>query len=72
MKRPGIFFGAGRIFELSLGQMLWSRRTLFMALVVGVPVVLALVIRLLIEMGVPITRIGRNELSGATLFGLMF
>jgi ABC-type transport system involved in multi-copper enzyme maturation permease subunit len=52
--------------------MLWSRRTIFMALVVGAPVVLALAIRALIEMGVPITRVGRSELGGATLFGLMF
>ena len=26
-----------RVFDLSLGQMLWSRRTVFMALVVGGP-----------------------------------
>jgi ABC-2 type transport system permease protein len=34
-----------RIFDLSLGRMLWSRGTVFMALVVGLPVVLALIIR---------------------------
>ena len=27
-----------RIYDLSLGQMLWSRRTVFMALIVGGPV----------------------------------
>jgi ABC-2 type transport system permease protein len=68
----GVLHGTGRIFELSLGQMLWSRRTIFMALVVGAPVVLALVVRTLIELGVPITRVGRSELSGPVLFGLMF
>jgi ABC-2 type transport system permease protein len=72
VKAPGVLFGAGRVFELSLGQMLWSRRTIFMALVVGAPVVLAFAIRVLYEMGVPLNRVGRNELSGATLFGLMF
>jgi ABC-2 type transport system permease protein len=67
-----VFFGAARIFELSLGQMLWSRRTDFMGLVVGAPVLLALAIRALYEMGVPLNRVGRDEMSGAALFGLMF
>lgn len=45
--RP-LSFGAGttRIFELSLGELLWSRRTLFMALIVAAPVVLAAAARL--------------------------
>jgi ABC-2 type transport system permease protein len=43
---PGMVAASLRVFELSLGEMLWSRRTIFMALVVGLPVVLALVIRL--------------------------
>ena len=38
--------GAWRVFELSLGEMLWSRRTVFLALVVGCPVLVALVIRI--------------------------
>lgn len=68
----GMFYGASRVFELSLGQMLWSRRTIFMALVVGAPVLLAVIVRLLIELGVPVARVGRSELSGPVLFGLMF
>ena len=28
-----------RVFDLSLGEMLWSRRTVFLALIVGGPVV---------------------------------
>ena len=40
------FFGASRrVFDLSLGEMLWSRRTIFMALVVGGPVLLALIVK---------------------------
>ena len=35
-----------RIFDLSLGQMLWSRRSVFLALLVGGPVVLAVIIRM--------------------------
>jgi len=37
---------AARIFDLSLDQMLWSRRTVFMALVVGGPLLIALVVRI--------------------------
>ena len=40
------FFGASRrVFDLSLGEMLWSRRTIFMALVVGGPVLLAVIVK---------------------------
>jgi hypothetical protein len=42
---PSLFTAARRVFELSFGEMLWSRRTIFMALVVGGPVILALVFR---------------------------
>jgi ABC-type transport system involved in multi-copper enzyme maturation permease subunit len=38
--------GAARVFSLSLGQMVWSRRTLFVAVIVGGPVLLALAARL--------------------------
>ena len=34
---PSFVRSALRIYDLSLGQMLWSRRTVFMALVVGGP-----------------------------------
>ena len=34
---PGFLRLALRVFDLSLGEMLWSRRTIFMALVVGAP-----------------------------------
>ena len=44
--RPALWTSAARIFDLSLGQMLWSRRSVFLGLVVGGPVVLAAVLRL--------------------------
>jgi len=65
---PGFVQSSVRIFDLSLGDMLWSRRTIFMALVVGLPVLLALIVRVLFELGAPINR---NLASGSTLFGLM-
>jgi len=43
-----------RIFDLSLGQMLWSRRSVFLAVLVGGPVFLAAAIRFLTS-----TRLGR-------------
>ena len=42
---PSFLTATLRIFDLSLGRMLWSRGTVFMALVVGLPVVLALILR---------------------------
>jgi ABC-type transport system involved in multi-copper enzyme maturation permease subunit len=63
--------GAARIFELSVGQMLWSRRTIFMALVVGLPVVIAVILRLLFQAGVPVMQVGGTSISGPVLFGLM-
>jgi ABC-type transport system involved in multi-copper enzyme maturation permease subunit len=68
---PGLTSGALRIFDLSIGQMLWSRRTIFMALVVGVPVVIAVALRVMVELGAPIMRAGRSPVSGGVVFGLM-
>ncbi len=68
---PGLLTGAMRIFDLSIGQMLWSRRTIFMALVVGVPVVIAVALRLMVELGAPIMRAGRSPVGGGVVFGLM-
>jgi hypothetical protein len=60
-----------RIFDLSLGEMLWSRRTIFMALVVGVPVVIAVVLRLVTALGAPGLRMNGVVVDGPTMFGLM-
>lgn len=43
---PSFLSSSLRVFDLSLGQMLWSRRTVFMGLVVGGPVVMALLVAL--------------------------
>jgi ABC-type transport system involved in multi-copper enzyme maturation permease subunit len=69
-KTPTPMYASMRIFDLSLGEMLWSRRTVFMALVVGLPVLLALVVRVLFELGAPI-RIGGGAAAGPVIFGLM-
>lgn len=61
-----------RIFDLSLGEMLWSRRSVFLALLVGGPVALALMTRV-IWMVTPASslRINGDAVSGAGIFGLM-
>lgn len=60
-----------RIFDLSLSEMLWSRRTIFMALVVGSPVVLALVARLVQASGVAPLRVNGVRVDAASIFGMM-
>ena len=59
-----------RVLDLSLGQMLWSRRTVFLALVVGAPVALAVLFRVLEAMGLGVMRVGSRTVSGSTVFGL--
>jgi ABC-2 type transport system permease protein len=68
---PGIAYAALRVFDLSLSEMLWSRRTIFMALVVGVPVVLALAVRLVTVLGGSVGRVNGVAINGPTIFGLM-
>jgi ABC-2 type transport system permease protein len=62
---------AVRIFDLSLGRMLWSRGTVFMALVVGLPVVLALIVRLVEAIGGPAIQVRGQQMSGPAVFGFM-
>jgi ABC-type transport system involved in multi-copper enzyme maturation permease subunit len=69
-RTPRYFSSAMRVFDLSLSEMLWSRRTIFMGLVVGVPVVISLVLRLLQTLGVPI-QVNGMRMTGPAIFGLM-
>ncbi|HET9370798.1 MAG TPA: ABC transporter permease [Vicinamibacterales bacterium] len=70
-RAPGLLYAALRVFDLSLGEMLWSRRTVFMALVVGLPVFIAIVIRLFAAAGLPMGRANGVSLTGPIIFGLM-
>jgi ABC-type transport system involved in multi-copper enzyme maturation permease subunit len=70
-RTPGTLFAALRVFDISLGDMLWSRRTVFMGLVVGLPVVLAAIVRLFHELGAPGMRINNAAVTGPVIFGLM-
>jgi ABC-2 type transport system permease protein len=68
---PGFLYASLRVLDLSLGEMLWSRRTIFMALVVGLPVLLAFSVRLIEVLGAPAMRVNNIVISGPTIFGLM-
>lgn len=66
------FWGASRrVFDLSLGEMLWSRRTIFMALVVGGPVLLAVIVRALDVFGMTALRVNGRAIGGIGVFGVM-
>jgi ABC-type transport system involved in multi-copper enzyme maturation permease subunit len=68
--KPGLLPSALRVFDFSLGQMLWSRRSVFLALLVGAPVVLAFAVRIIAAtVGLPV--INGAGLSGPTLFGIL-
>jgi ABC-2 type transport system permease protein len=74
---PSFVASSFRIFDLSVGEMLWSRRTIFMALVVAAPVLIALFVRLLVELGAPIFQSGRPgsdspiHMTGPAIFGMV-
>jgi ABC-2 type transport system permease protein len=68
---PSLFTASRRVFELSFGEMLWSRRTIFMALVVGGPVILALVFRVIESLGMPALRVNGARVAGSSIFGVM-
>ena len=73
---PGFLASSLRVFDLSVGEMLWSRRTIFMALVVGLPVLIALRVRTLVALGMPLMEQGNGggmtiRMTGPSIFGLM-
>jgi len=68
---PRYVSSIARIFDLSLGQMLWSRRTIFLAVVVGAPVLLAVVARLVEASGIAPLRVNGVRVGGAGIFGMM-
>jgi ABC-type transport system involved in multi-copper enzyme maturation permease subunit len=71
-RTPSFVQSALRVFDLSLGQMLWSRRTVFLALVVSAPMLLGVIIRVLTAAGVHgSVRVGGGAIvSGPSIFGV--
>ena len=68
--RPALLTSVIRIFDLSLGQMLWSRRSVFLGLVVGGPIVLAVALRLAEASGLMFAP-NRPRPAGAMIYGMM-
>ena len=70
-KMPSLVTASLRVFDVSLGEMLWSRRTVFLALIVGGPVIIALIMRAVDLMNLPALRVNGVRMGGAGIFGLM-
>jgi ABC-2 type transport system permease protein len=74
-RAPGLVRSSFRIFDLSLGEMLWSRRTIFMGLLVAAPVLVALLVRFLVGLGLPLfeERGGTSpiRMTGPAIFGMI-
>src|SRR5688572_19237921 len=70
-RAPSFTTASWRVFELSLGEMLWSKRTIFMVLVVGAPVLLAIIIRVLQASGIPALRVNGARVGGSVMFGMV-
>src|SRR5829696_275637 len=68
---PSLLSASLRIFDLSLGEMLWSRRSVFLALVVGGPVLIALICQTVEFFNLPALRVNGVRVSGAVMFGGM-
>ncbi|HEY8535453.1 MAG TPA: ABC transporter permease [Vicinamibacterales bacterium] len=68
---PSLVVASARIFDLSLAEMLWSRRTVFLGLLVGGPILIAAVLRIVEAMSVPAVRVDGVRLAGPDIFGLM-
>ena len=68
---PSMLSASLRIFDLSLGEMLWSRRSVFLGMVVGGPVLVALIARTVELFNLPALRVNGARVSGAVMFGLM-
>lgn len=68
---PGYFASALRVADLSIGEMLWSRRTVFMGLIVAAPVAIAVILRILHSLGAPVFDVNGSGMAGPAIFGLM-
>lgn len=68
---PTVWSSAVRIFDLSLGQMLWSRRSVFLGVLLGGPVVLAIALRVISVLYASGFHINGAMAGGPTIFGMM-
>ena len=57
-----------RVFELALGEMLWARRTAFMALAAGAPILIAILTRLATVNGTAVLIVNGNRIGSQAIF----
>ncbi len=70
--QPTFLASSLRIFELSFSQMLWSRRSVFLALLIGGPMLLALTIRVIgVMFPASALRMNGASLGGPVIFGML-
>jgi hypothetical protein len=70
-KQPPFWNAVFRVFDMSIAQMLWSRRTVFMVLATGAPVAIAVLLRVIDEMGMSSFRVNGVPVPGPVIFGGM-
>lgn len=70
-RTPTLVASAVRIFDLSLGQMLWSRRSVFLGLLLGGPVVMAVVLRVVDSLHTSGFKVNGAAIGGPAIFGMM-
>jgi ABC-type transport system involved in multi-copper enzyme maturation permease subunit len=68
---PTLLPSAMRVFDLSLGQMLWSRRSVLLGVLLGGPVLLAVALRVVTAWYGPGLRINGAQTGGEIVFGMM-
>jgi ABC-type Na+ efflux pump permease subunit len=68
---PPLLASAMRIFDLSLGQMLWSRRSVFLGLLLGGPILIASVLRIIDVLYRAGFQINGARTGGGAIFGLI-
>jgi ABC-type transport system involved in multi-copper enzyme maturation permease subunit len=67
---PTLLSSSIRVFDFSFGQMLWSRRSVFLGLLVGAPVLLAVVVRIVSATGW-LPAVNGARVGGPALFGVV-
>lgn len=65
---PPLLGSTRRVFELALGQMLWARRTMLLAVAAAVPVLLALVTRLTLSSGSAVVQFNGRQIGSEAVF----
>ena len=71
-RRPGVMASALRVFDISLGQMLWSRRSIFLGVLVVGPLAIAALLRVAsVVEPAALPRINGARVGGPALFGMM-